>query len=283
MSDKWNEYYKNDEIRKIQAIELESFKVFIELCEKLNVNFFVYGGTLLGAVKYYGFVPWDDDLDLAMMRDDYDKLIKEGPKILNDLYEIQHPKINKVTPFPYIKFRRKDTTLVEEELHKLKMNHGIYFDIYPIDHIPDDDNLYKKENDKLKTINKFFYLRQVRPLKHFGNKKGNSKFKILIKVIIHYLLKIVPHSYFTKRMNKIMTKYNKKDTKRYGNYFYPKPVNYFNGIYPFEKFKFEGFTVNVPSGYKVNLKNRYGDITILPPENERIGHKAYLLKFPEGD
>ena len=162
MEGKWNEIYTENEIRKIQKVELESLKVFIKICKQLKIDFMLYGGTLLGAIKYKGFVPWDDDLDLALMRKDYDKLIEFGPALLPKEYEIQHPSINKITPFPYIKFRRKDTTLVEYPLHKLEMNHGIYFDIYPIDNIPDDDELMKKQSEDFHSIVRLFSYRQIK-------------------------------------------------------------------------------------------------------------------------
>ena len=132
MADAWNDYYTEENLKKIQKIELCSLDVLEEICKKLNIRFFLYGGSLLGAIKYQGFVPWDDDLDIAMLRADYEKFIREGPKLLPENYEIQHPKTNKRTPYHYIKFRRTDTALVEYRNHKIKMNHGVYFDIYPI-------------------------------------------------------------------------------------------------------------------------------------------------------
>ncbi len=277
MSEKWREYYSDYEIKKIQSLLLESLKVFIEICEKLDIEFMLYGGTLLGAVKYKGFVPWDDDIDLALLRKDYDKLIKFGPALLPKEYEILHPSINKATPFPYVKFIRKDIRFAEYHTHKLKI-HGIYFDIYPIDNLPDDDKLLYKEHKKFQTIVRLFSLRQSKYLYHPVNSL-NDVFKAIIKTSIHFVLRLIPHRYFVNKMYKIMTKYNDITTKRQGNYFYPKPVNYFYGIYPMKKLLFEGFELKIPNGYEINLFNRYGDISKLPPEENRIGHKPYILEI----
>lgn len=278
MEGKWNEIYTENEIRKIQKVELESLKVFIKICKQLDIDFMLYGGTLLGAIKYKGFVPWDDDLDIALMRKDYDKLIELGPALLPKEYEIQHPSINKITPFPYIKFRRKDTMLVEYHLHKLNINHGIYFDIYPIDNIPDDDELMKKQSEDFQSIVRLFSYRQIKYISRPVNSIKDF-IKAVVKNAIYLILRCIPHKWFVRKMYRIMTKYNKITTKRQGNYFHPKPDNYFDGIYPLIEISFEGFSLKIPQGYEINLFNRYGDISKLPPEEERFGHKAYILKF----
>ena len=95
MTEAWEAYYTEKELKMIQKIELDSLDVLSKVCEKLNIKFFLYGGSLLGAVKYGGFVPWDDDLDVALVRKDYEKLIKEGPALLPEGYELQEPRLNK--------------------------------------------------------------------------------------------------------------------------------------------------------------------------------------------
>lgn len=280
MTEKWQELYSLEDIKKIQKIELESLRVFSELCNKLNIRFFLYGGSLLGAVKYNGFIPWDDDLDVALLRDDYEKLIQQGPKLLPDKYELQHPSLNKVMPYAYTKFRRTDTTMVEYENHKLKMNHGVYFDIYPIDNIPDDDKEYLKLHKKTFNIIKIFVLRQNRYISS-PITTPVLVLKAFVKGAISFMLKLIPHKLFVSRINKLMTKYNTKETRRQGNYFFEEPVNYFDGIDPPIKIMFEGTEMLIPKGYLVNLLNRYDDISVLPPEDERIGHKPYILDLGE--
>lgn len=278
MVEKWEEIYSKDDIKSIQRIEIESLKVFIELCKKLEIEFMLYGGTLLGAVKYKGFVPWDDDLDIALMRKDYDKLIKYGPSLLPAEYEIQHPSINKISPFSYIKFRRRDTMLVDYFTYKLKMNHGIYFDIYPIDNIPDDDILMYKQYKEFSRLANLFYFRQVKNVR-YPSKNLSDLVKTLAFRFKYLFLRCIPHKYFVNKMYKTMTRYNEISTKRQGNYFHSSPVNHFNGIYPLIEVSFEGLDLKIPKGYEVNLFNRYGDISKLPPEEERFGHKAYILKL----
>jgi len=272
----WENIYTIKDIKTIQEIELESLRVFKELCSKLNIKFFLYGGTLLGAVKYSGFIPWDDDLDIALMRDDYEKLLLQGPFLLPHNYEIQHPRINSRTPYPYMKFRRTDTKMVEFFYRNIRINHGVYFDIYPIDNLSDDDN--EIENDRRKILKLSLALRRKQTISVDQPINSIKEFvQQLMAIYKYFILKFVPQKYIIEKMDKIMTKYNKIDTKRQGNLFYPYPINYFNGIFPLINVKFEGIDAYIPNGYEINLKNRYGDISILPPEDKRIGHRPYLL------
>ena len=276
MSEKWREIYKPEEIKAIQRIELDSLEVFSGVCRKLGIDFFLYGGSLLGAVKYQGFVPWDDDLDVCLMRRDYDKLLRQGPALLPPEYELQEPTIHPVTPFPYAKFRRKDTVMVEYAFRKLPMNHGIYFDVYPIDNIPDDDEVYRAQHEKLQALAIRFREHQCwRPFAPISSLREAAL--AALGVAKHLRSRRISHHKLVREMYEVMTAYNTVQTRRQGNYFFPEPVNYFDGVLPPVEMPFEGVTMKLPRGYEVNLTNRYGDITQLPPEEERVGHKPYRL------
>lgn len=279
MADAWNGYYTSEDIKKIQAIELRSLDVLKEVCEKLRIRFFMYGGSLLGTIKYKGFVPWDDDLDIAMLRDDYEVFIQEGPKLLPSEYEIQHPKTNKRTPYTYIKFRRRDTALVEYRNHKIKMNHGVYFDIYPIDNLPDNYTDYMKQKlayDKWVSI---FLVRQNYRI-DCKVSTGKEFLWLAIRFCQSMVARMIPLSYIIGTIDAISTQYNNQKTVHQGNLTFPKPVNFFDGV-DFLEATFEGRIVFIPSGYAINLLNRYGDIGRLPPEDKRIGHKPYILNLCE--
>jgi lipopolysaccharide cholinephosphotransferase len=276
MLEKWNEYYSEKDIELIHRIEIESLGVFLDICKKLEIECFLYGGSLLGAIKYKGFVPWDDDLDLALMRADYEKIIKEAPSMLPNQYEIQHPRITKHTIYPYIKFRRKDTKIVEYKNRNLKINHGVYFDIYPIDNIPDDDVLYasqKKEFDK--------YVGRFQLRENWSLEFPIKTIKHLILFFINFLKHITfcfkTRNYYITKIHQIMTRYNDKTTKRQGNLFFPKLGNFFNGIFPLIDVEFEHLIMKIPNGYYINLINRYGDINVDPSPENRVGHRPYIL------
>lgn len=282
MSEAWTSYYNENEIKTIQKILLRSLDVFDDLCKKLSIKYYLYGGSMLGAIKYGGFVPWDDDLDLCLDRSDYEKLLKEGPKLLNDQYELQHPLDCSKSPYHYIKFRKKNTTLVEEINSKIKINHGIYFDIYPIDNIPDNIVDYMNQKIKFDKWIRYFQIRQ----NYRENKDGFAlKFfvKQAVRMVQHLFYCFLPVSFYIKKIDKISTKYNGIATKRRGNLSFPVLLNFYDGNSENITVEFEKKMQQLPAGYEVNIKNRYGDISLMPPVGKRIGHMAFKLEFGEED
>lgn len=278
MGEKWKEVYSQEQIRKIQELEIKNLRVIDEVCKKLKIQFFLYGGSLIGAVRHKGFIPWDDDLDVAMLREDYMKFIEQAPAILPDEYYLQSPYNDKKTPYLYTKLRLKGTTCVEYCYHRLKIEHGIYVDIYPIDNIPDDDAEFLKCFNAYQKLVKKYVVRQS----HYPSVESQS-FKRKIRNLVRYIVstgyKIVPQSYFVKKADKIMTKYNHVETSRKGNLFYPEPKNFFYDMLPLEDGEFEGMTVKLPKNWDKHLSFRYGNYMEFPPEEERIGHKRYILDF----
>lgn len=276
--EKWREVYTEDQIKHVQAIELKNLTVLEDVCSKIGIEFFVYGGTLIGAVRHKGFIPWDDDLDVAMLREDYEKFIAEADQYLPSEYVLQTPYHNRETPYPYTKLRLKGTKYVEYGYHKLNMEQGIYVDIYPIDHLPDDERLYRKQFKKYQFYSRLYAWRQC-PYLDDQSKTVRITIKRWLKFVGSFALKLLSQKYLVKRIDQIATKYNQTETKRRGNLNFPKPTNYFYEIQPFEKGVFEGYPVWLPRNWDLHLTSRYGDYMQLPSENERIGHKPYLLNF----
>lgn len=276
--EKWREVYSEEQIKKVQQIEMKNFQVLSEVCNKLGIKFFAYGGTLIGAVRHRGFVPWDDDFDVGMLREDYIKFVTLAGDYLPDEYVLQTPYNTHRTPYSYSKLRLKGTQYIEYGYHKLNIDFGIYIDIYPIDNLPDDDKLYLRQFRRYQCFSKIYAWRQC---PYLSSEERTLKVccKKVIKKCVSFALKIFPQRYLVKKLDKIATAYNTQPTKRSGNYNFPKPVNVFYGVVPFEKGEFEGTEILLPGGWNEHLTSRYGDYMTLPPEEERLGHKPYLLDF----
>ena len=160
MGEKWREVYTEEQLKKVQEIGLKNLITLKNVCDELGIEFFLYGGTLIGAVRHKGFVPWDDDVDVGMTRENYERFLKEAPKVLPDNYFLQTPYSEKASPYLYSKLRLKNTKYIEYGHHKLDIEKGIYIDIYPVDNAPDDDGLLEKQHGKIKKIINLFVLRQ---------------------------------------------------------------------------------------------------------------------------
>lgn len=130
--------------KKIWAIELDIYLKFAEVCKRHNLKFWGDGGTLLGAVRHNGFIPWDDDMDVIMPRQDYNKLLEIGPKEFDDPYLLQTPYTDPGFAFSYTKLRNSNTTCISKWFAKGGFNQGIQIDIFPLDFV----NLDNFEDEK---------------------------------------------------------------------------------------------------------------------------------------
>lgn len=276
--EKWKEVYSEEQIRKVQELERMNLKELDNVCRKIGVEFFAYGGTLIGAVRHKGFIPWDDDLDVAMTRDNYIKFIKEAPRYLPENYYLQTPYTDKKTPYSYVKLRLKGTTCIEYINHRLKIEKGIYVDIYPIDNLPDCDSDFFRQYKEFHHWAVAYAWRQC----PYVEQQENTP-KVIVKKIVKFcvsaVLKLIPQEFFIKNMDKVAIRYNEIETSRKGNLYYPKPVNFFNRLYPLQDGVFDDQHIKLPWGWEQHLTSRYGDYMTFPPEEKRIGHKPYLLEF----
>lgn len=260
----------NRTLRKIQLVQLDILKKFVLICNKYHLQYFLDGGTLLGAVRHKGFIPWDDDLDVAMPRKDYDKFCKIASKNLPDNLFFQDFNTDKYYPNAFAKIRKKGTIFTELISQKCKMQNGIFIDIFPYDNYPDS---------KLKKINQGI---RIEFCKHILLSKqkvypwlGFKGIKRIIKMIEY--LPFYPLSCFFSRYW-IVKKYDKA-LKMYNNekcsYLKEPDLRYGKVIIPvasFDKFidlEFEGEMFKCPQGYKKLLYRLYGNYMELPPKEQR--------------
>jgi lipopolysaccharide cholinephosphotransferase len=126
------------ELKDIWAVELDLLRVFLQYCERHGLRCWVEGGTLLGAVRHKGFIPWDDDVDLAMPREDYDRMCRIGNEGLEEPYFLQTAYSDTDYHRGHAQFRRSDTAAIRPSDCYQPFNQGIFIDIFPLDAAPDD-------------------------------------------------------------------------------------------------------------------------------------------------
>ena len=130
--------------KKIWAVELDIYLKFAEVCKQHNLTFWGDGGTLLGAIRHNGFIPWDDDIDVILPRKDYNKLMEIGTRVFDNPYFLQTPHTDPNYGYSFAKLRNSNTTCIPKVFAKTGFNHGIHIDIFPLDFI----NLDSFEDDK---------------------------------------------------------------------------------------------------------------------------------------
>ena len=131
-------------MNELQSKILEILKVFIKVCDKHNLKYYLKGGSVLGAIRHKGFIPWDDDADVMMPREDFEKLLKLQDEFAPYDYFVQHWKTDKKYLYGFAKIRDNKTTMIEKPFALMEINHGIWLDIFPLDGFDYKDELRPK-------------------------------------------------------------------------------------------------------------------------------------------
>ena len=278
MEVKYFSSYKDGELAKIQEMELGILKEFSRICSKHNLEWIAIGGTALGTVRHSGFIPWDDDIDVAMRRMDYEKFIQVAKKELSEEYFLQNFVTESICNNYFTKIRKNGTLFVEQCGKNIKMHQGIFMDIFPLDNLPQD----KKKAEKFHYRVFFWYQlymakTTIAPATQLTN--GKRRMVILGRAILHAALHIVPKKYLFNKVDRIFQKYNREDTGMIGFVYLRGMSLKLTEFYPIRKMIFENMEINMPNDYDTYLKRDYGDYMRIPEEGKRVNHRPVILKL----
>ena len=265
-----------DELRKVQLLELKVLKEVKRICDKNNIHYFLTGGTLIGAVRHKGFIPWDDDIDIAMMRDEYDKFVEIAPKELSPEFSFLSIKQDERLGIYFSKVVLNGTNYRSAQQPKTLKNTGFWVDVIPYDTIYDNKILASLYYWKL---NFFVVLYSMKN----GYHNGTTKLKRIIAELMKILFFFIPKKYLRKRIINYPYKLNKKqtNTKCYlcGRYGMPRELR---SAYLFDKYieiQFEDEKFMTLEKYHEFLTELFGDYMQLPPEDKRVTHQVAELDF----
>lgn len=254
----------NVSLKELQSYIFNILIEFDRICRENGIKYSLEGGSLLGAIKYKGFVPWDDDIDVVMTRDNYDKFMKVAPSILkkDGLYTIQNYDLCEQFPLNYAKLCYNQSTICDYDYsHLTKMNHGIFMDIFPIDHVKP-----KKLRHHCSIIGALTGARKTKLHVKLGGKS--------IKKVIYKIISLLPMKTINKLLTKTCAKYNSINTGfsyevcNSNRKFPPVPSSYYDDLIEVE---FNGHMFYAFRNYDEFLKTRFGNnyMNELPKEELR--------------
>lgn len=270
-------------LRQAQLIDVRVLRIIDYICRKNDIKYWLDSGTLLGAVRHKGFIPWDDDIDIAMTREDYEKFLKlAGNELPEDLF------LQNLSTTPYagntwtqIKDRKSYIELDKDA----KYHQGIYMDIFPMDCY----SSHKIKSFFTEQLLKFLYIYTYAvnaPLKKPFSAKADLKnniLKILLKIVFFPFLIFNPPVIYginLKTRSRRISRMKNNPTSIYG---YGCDVLNWNKLYreedifPLKRLSFEGFEFNVPNNCDAYLTVLYGNTYMqLPPENKRVYHNKSI-------
>lgn len=242
----------NYDLSDIQNIMLQMMIDIDRVCKKHGIRYILDGGSMLGAVRHKGFIPWDDDLDIAMLRDDYVKFIKIANEELDDKYCFQCIENTKEYPYNFGKVFCTNTTFLEHFTANLDICHGIYIDVFPMDYV--DIKHLKMLSFRRRLVSKFTQIRYM-------------KLKIINETMIkRFISMLIPMKLVNVMCKKNMMYHYKRSQYvqkmcHYGKNKPPVNASLFTDTIrvPFEKYVFP-----IPREYDRFLRERYGDYMQLP-------------------
>lgn len=254
----------------LQKVEFDLFCCFEEVCRKLNLNYFLVCGSALGAARHEGVIPWDDDFDVGMYREDYNKFMELAPALLPEGIFLQNYKSDPEYPLVFAKLRNSNTTYIESLFSKMNMNHGVYLDIFPLDGCPEDACARKKLNARKRR-----YLRRIRCA---YNMPKTISLRGKIGVALFRMLGYHKRTAQTlAKYEALISQYSVKGTKlicNHGTWYGERdyiPVEFYGKG---SLATYEGMTVRVPEKCDEYLTALYGDWRTPPPPEKRKGsHK----------
>lgn len=260
---------------------LETLKFVIDFCDKNNIRYYGCAGTVIGAIRHNGMIPWDDDIDLMMPRRDYEIFIKKFSEIKNSQYSLVVPEIESDYYLMFAKVFFNGSTLLERK--DLKYLIGPFVDIFPVDGCPDDDTLTNKLFVKYHKYCGYWSTATT----YWDNKEykkciSSFRFKHIVKHIFFHIFKRSIKKIMLSKTKQIESLYDYDTSNKVitwcGQNRIGKEIHQKEWMGRGTKVKFEDIMLNIPTNYDAYLKCMYGDYMKLPPKEDQVSHHyvAYL-------
>ena len=249
-------YLVSAKMKQLWAVQLDLLNELDRVCKKYDLKYILDFGTLLGAVRHKGYIPWDDDIDVSMLREDYDKLMEIAPNEFKEPYFMQNRDTDKGYDISVTKLRRSDTTymMTENTKHPMSYNQGIFIDIFVFDYLPSNDK------DVLSRIGRESYEAFLHGyvLSHRPDLHDGIKLPATFLRYVYYKIKYGSAEKEFNRLEEIARLYGPSDYV--GNIIYMdtrcRPLKWFQDV---AYAPFEFLTLPIPVLYDDVLRERYGD------------------------
>lgn len=275
--------YNSDILRRLHAELMDVLREVVRVCDIAGIPYFIQGGTAIGAHFFADIVPWDDDIDLGMTRENYERFLREAPALLGNEYHLQEFTTEPDTPFYFAKVRKRGTRFVESEWVGLPIEEGIYIDIFPYDRIPDNRRAERRQRSRVRFWVNCFTAKSAWLWRWFGRANNGVAMpkSMLSCAAIRLVTLLMSKEQIYNRLHRELTRHNDTDASRYNIVRMPKDMIAVAAIENPERRRFGDMEVWAPADLERYLRNHYGDIQKWLPEDKRLNHAPEVLHFGE--
>lgn len=269
---------------ELERLHTELYGILVEIirvCDKCDIPYFILGGTAIGAFYWQGIIPWDDDIDIGLTRENYNRFLREAPKELRKPYTLQWVGTNPHTPFYFAKVRKDNTMFVEKDFSDIKMHHGIYVDVFPFDKVPDNKILQGIHRVVCNFLNCCFMGKDIWMWKYM--KRCDIEVPHNRGFIPCFLNWLVDACFSKKSIYKMLSKaqgmFNSCKTRYYNMVLMPRDHISVDSIENPQYVKFGTLTVCAPSDLDTYLHHHYKNLRKYIPKEEQENHRPTFLSF----
>ena len=264
-------------LRKVQAEQLDIAKEIKRVCDENGIQYFLCFGTLLGAVRHGGFIPWDDDMDMGMVRSEYDRFLQIAPEKMHPDYFVQTWYSDPEFPLPYAKVRKRGTVYLENKSSRLQEN-GFFVDIFPFDYCPAEDDQFASVSARLRGL---FRTKLMKAGFTPWMEEGRINWMKRLGYVYYQIKALIADS------ESLAADYDRLATSALeGETVFCQEGITKMGRIPrawceeLTELPFEGHLFKCPKHYDEMLRIRYGDYMELPPEDRRENrHQIVQIDF----
>ena len=276
-----------EELHRVWRVQLGIYQAFADICERNGLRYYAGFGSALGAIRHGGFIPWDDDMDLCMPREDYETFLQLAPAQLPPELELQHIGVTEGFVLPFAKICDRRTTFIEETDTNRRYHSGIFVDLFAQDAAPDG------EAERKKQYRQCWRWARMCSLAEYGRAKLPEGLNPVIRLgargacwMLHGIFRLfhLTPAFFYRRYLRAARAYEGEKIRTWvslGDMSVDPDYDPADVLYPTRPVPFEDIQIRVPGKTEEYLTILYGDFMTLPPEEKRWNHYPAVLKFAE--
>ena len=275
---------ETQDLKKVQWLLTRILEELDRVCRAIGVEYAVYGGTAIGAVRHGGFIPWDDDIDVMMTREHYERFLAEAPAVMDPRFRLDNTRTRDDFPFMFTKMVVPGTLLVPEADKDAAYRMPFFLDILPLDAVPDDGAAFKAMSRRSWWWGRLLFVRGT-PRPHLVGVSGAKRALIFTATTLaHYALRLVGATprRLQARWERAVRSHEADGGGAMADFTMRDPENWIvrhEEFFPTRDIAFEDITVKIQNRYDDLLRRGYGNYMRIPPESERYNHEAAEIDF----